>query len=68
MKHVLAQEGDRLDQIVYKYYGTLDHLNSVMLANAELMKKSVLEDKDIVYLPDYTVSKASEDDGVNLWQ
>lgn len=68
MKHVLAQKGDRLDQIVYNYYGTLEPLNSVMLANAELMKKSVLEDKDVVYLPDYTASEASEDDGVNLWQ
>lgn len=67
MKHVIATQNDRLDTIVYTYYGTLDPLNEVMLANAHLMSKALLDAGDKVYLPEYTATVASESDGVSLW-
>lgn len=67
MKHVVASQNDRLDTIVYTYYGTLEPLNMVMLANAHLMSKTLLDAGDKVYLPTYTATKESESDGVSLW-
>ena len=68
MKHVVATQNDRLDAIVYIYYGTLEPLNVVMLANAHLMSKALLDDGDKVYLPEYKATNASESDGVSLWK
>lgn len=66
MKHTVALTGDRIDQIVYKYYGTLDVLNDVMQSNIHLISKPVLESGDVVYLPDIDTSEQSES-GVALW-
>lgn len=68
MKYVIATQNDRLDTIVYTYYGTLAPLNMVMLANAHLMSKVLLDDGDKVYLPQYMATDASESNGVSLWQ
>lgn len=68
MKYVGAMQNDRLDTIVYTYYGTLEPLNMVMLSNAHLMSKVLLDDGDKVYLPEYTTTDASESDGVSLWK
>lgn len=68
MKHVVASQNDRLDTIVYTYYGTLEPLGMVMLANAHLMSKTLLSVGDKIYLPDYTPTKESESDGVSLWK
>ncbi len=67
MKHFVATQNDRLDTIVYAYYGTLEPLNMVMLSNAHLMSKALLDDGDKVYLPPYIATKESESDGVSLW-
>ncbi|MDR0666875.1 MAG: tail protein X [Campylobacteraceae bacterium] len=44
-----AHKGERLDVIVYKYYGTLANFEQVLQLNARL--KPILEDKDVVLLP-----------------
>lgn len=67
MKHVIATQNDRLDTIVYTYYGTLEPLNDVMLANAHLMSKALLDAGDKINLPDYVAPATNESDGVNLW-
>jgi phage tail protein X len=49
MKKYIASEGERLDTIIYKHYGTLTVFAQVLAFNARL--KPILKDKDIVYLP-----------------
>lgn len=67
MKHKIATQGDRLDQIIYAYYGTLDVMNEVMMANVHLLRKAILDNGDKVYLPDMEVTAQAETAGVNLW-
>lgn len=55
MKQVTAQNGDRLDQIVYGEYGTLSYFEKVLDVNLHLSTKPVLDYGDIVNLPDITV-------------
>ncbi|MDR2100090.1 MAG: tail protein X [Campylobacteraceae bacterium] len=50
MVKYIAHTGERLDTIVYKYYGTLEQFEQILMLNARL--KPLLEDEDIVYLPD----------------
>lgn len=66
MIHTIATQGDRLDRIIYAYYGTLDVMNEVMMANAHLMKKTILDDGDKVYLPEIETTRP-EEQGVGLW-
>lgn len=66
MRHTVATQGDRLDQIIYAAYKTLDVMNEVMMANSHLMSKPILSDGDKVYLP--TIVKSLEPEkGVSLW-
>ncbi len=51
MAMIKAQRGDRLDQIVFKHYGTLDVYVEVLEENDHLINKMILEDGDIVNLP-----------------
>lgn len=67
MTQAVANQGDRLDQIIYAYYGTLDVMNEVMSANVHLLRKAILDTGDKVYLPDIDVTVQSEDTGVSLW-
>ncbi len=67
MNHTLATQGDRLDQIIYAHYGTLDVMNEVMMANVHLLHKAILDNGDKVYLPDIDVTPQSKTAGVNLW-
>lgn len=67
MKHTIATQGDRLDQIIYQHYDTLDVMNEVMIANVHLLRKAILDNGDKVYLPDIDVTPQSETEGVNLW-
>ncbi|MDD2267005.1 tail protein X [Sulfuricurvum sp.] len=66
MKHTVATTGDRLDQIIYQYYKTLDVMNEVLMSNVHLMSKPILDTGDKVYLPDIEVPEQPEN-GVNLW-
>lgn len=67
MRCVIATKNDRIDSIVYAYYGSLNPLNEVMMANAHLMSKPLLDDGDKVFLPTYEAETSSESDGVSLW-
>lgn len=66
MRHTVATQGDRLDQIIYTVYKTLSVMNEVMINNSHLMNKPILDDSDIVYLPDIMIS-AQHTQGVSLW-
>jgi phage tail protein X len=46
-----ALNDDRLDQIVFKHYGTLEVYIEVLESNDHLMNKVILEQNDIVNLP-----------------
>lgn len=66
MRHTIATQGDRLDQIIYAAYGTLDVMNEVMINNPHLMSKPVLDNGDKVYLPDI-IQTSQPETGVSLW-
>lgn len=66
MKYTVATKGDRLDQIIYQHYGSLDVMNVVMINNPHLMSTPILQSGDKVYLPDITKPEQSEL-GVSLW-
>ncbi len=56
MNKYMAVEGDRLDIIVFKAYGSIDAVvfDAVLDANEHLIKNSVLHAGDTVYLPEVT--------------
>lgn len=66
MKYAIATQGDRLDQIVYQYYKTLDVLGEVMMSNPDLLNKPILNEGDRVALPDIAI-EAQYETGVSLW-
>jgi len=66
LKTVTAYKGQRLDQIIYKKYSTLesDVVNAVLSVNVHLLNKLELEAGDVVYLPKI---EAKEPKGKHLW-
>jgi phage tail protein X len=66
MRHTIATQGDRLDQIIMAFYKTLTVMNEVMMSNSHLMNKPILDDGDKVYLPDIVAPTPTET-GVSLW-
>lgn len=66
MKYAIATQGDRIDQIVYQYYKTLDVMVEVMMSNPGLLNKPILDEGDRVALPDIVI-EAQAETGVNLW-
>ncbi len=67
MKTYTAQNGDRLDQIVYQEYNTLKVMDKVLEANIHLKHKVLLEDGDIVNLPVVTIEKETIKKVKTLW-
>ena len=67
MKTYTAQNGDRLDQIVYKEYKTLVVFDKVLEANPHLTTKVILEDNDKVNLPVLELPKATVKKVKSLW-
>lgn len=53
MNKYIANDGDRIDTIVYKTYGTLEPLWMVFEANRELLNCETLKSGDVVILPPY---------------
>jgi phage tail protein X len=51
MKQYKAENGDRLDQIIYKEYKTLSVFDKVIAYNPILATKPILSDGDLVNLP-----------------
>jgi len=66
VKQVKAYKGQRLDQIIYKEYKSLDKdiVNAVLSVNTKLLKKIELDAGDIVYLPKI---EKKESKGKYLW-
>jgi len=66
MREYVAAQGERLDQIIYREYKTLDKntLNEVLKANPHLLDKFTLDAFDKVYLPEIKIP--SNEDKV-LW-
>jgi phage tail protein X len=62
MYRYVAHEGERLDAIVYKHYGTLEVFAQVLATNARL--SATLKDGDIVYLPNLPKAVKKE---AELW-
>ena len=57
---VRAHEGTRLDELVYKHYGTLTPFTLVLEANPTLHAKKALEAGDEVVLPQWAPPKERE--------
>ncbi len=68
MNQYRAVEGDRLDIIVFKEYGSIDAVvfDAVLDANEHLLGSSVLKAGDIVYLPE-VVQNVDEKKTEALW-
>lgn len=62
MNKAIAKTGERLDQIIYSNYGTLEAFEQVLEANPHLLKKEILEIGDIVYLPNVVLEKVKKED------
>lgn len=67
MKEYIATQGERLDQIIYREYKSLDKnvVNEVLKANPHLLTKLVLDAFDVVYLPEIEIKPSIEDKA--LW-
>jgi len=66
MDFYIANDGDRLDKIVYKNYKDITVLENVMQFNNHLLGKLVLSAGDKVYLPTIN-KKAKVNTGKALW-
>ena len=64
MKKIKAKYLDRLDQIVFREYGDLNHFEKVLEANPKLANKIILNEGDIVNLPLFKIEKKKLD---SLW-
>lgn len=67
MKTVNAQAGDRLDQIAYLEYGTLDIFDKVFEANTHLATKVILDDGDVVNIPVIEIKRQTAKEVKSLW-
>jgi len=58
MNQYRANDGDRLDVIVFKNYGSIDAdvMNAVLDANEHLLGNAVLKAGDVVFLPEITTT------------
>jgi len=59
MNKYKANDGDRLDVIVFKNYGSIDAdvIDAVLDANEHLLENAVLKAGDIVFLPEITTTQ-----------
>lgn len=68
MNQYRAVDGERLDTIVFKAYGSIDSyvMTAVMAENEHLLNTSRLSAGDIVFLPELTI-KQDESEAKALW-
>ncbi len=57
MMQTKAKYGERLDQIVFREYKTLDYFEKVLEANPKIANKMFLDEGDIVNLPILKIDK-----------
>lgn len=60
MDRYVANDGDRIDSVVYRTYGTLEPLWMVLESNRELLGREVLQSGDVVVLPLYKTKPKEE--------
>lgn len=65
MNQVIASDNQRLDEIVYKEYGTLEFFVDVLEKNQHLTNKVILKMGDVVNLPVVIKTKVVKED--SLW-
>jgi len=65
MVRYIAKEGERLDVIIYAYYGSLTAFEEVLGKNIHLANKVELNLGDIVYLPN--IKQTPINNGISLW-
>ncbi len=65
MREVIPKNGERLDEIVFKEYGTLDFFEKVLSENQKLSNKIFLSEADIVYLPQIEIVSSNKQE--TLW-
>ncbi|MDD2895556.1 MAG: tail protein X [Aliarcobacter sp.] len=65
MKELTAKNGERLDEIVFREYGTLDFFEKVLSENQKLSKKIFLDESDIIYLPEIMIVSSKKQE--TLW-
>lgn len=66
----IAKDGERLDQIVFNYYGSTLPVEMVMSDNPQLLHKITLDAGDKVLLNEYTINTVKDlptGEGVALW-
>jgi hypothetical protein len=67
MDKYIAKTGDRLDTVLFVYYGSLDFLNEFLETNYHLLLKDIV-DGDIIYLPDFSIPIVEDENaGASLW-
>ncbi len=66
MSEYIAKEGERLDQIVFRVYGSLEYFEEVLRANIHLAAKRELSAGDVVRLPDMDTNVKSVEEKA-LW-
>lgn len=57
MKEIKAKDYERLDQIVFREYQTLDYFEKVLEQNPKIANKMFLDEGDIVNLPIFKIDK-----------
>lgn len=67
MRTYTAQNGDRLDQIVFKEYGSLKVFEKVVEANPGLKNRTILQDGEVINLPVVTIEKTKIKEVKTLW-
>lgn len=67
MTNYTAKDGDRLDEIVYQNYGSLQPMDLVLIENSDLLSTTHLYAGDTVYLPDWEPPKAKTE-AKRLWK
>ena len=65
MKELTAKNGERLDEIVFREYGTLDFFEKALSENQKLSKKIFLDESDIIYLPEIMIVSSKKQE--TLW-
>lgn len=60
MNSYIANDGDRIDIVVFKAYESLDNFFEVLEVNQHLLGKETLDSGDIVYLPIFEVKPKEE--------
>jgi phage tail protein X len=66
MDKINAFDGERLDQITYRFYGDIDMFEEVVDNNPNLLDRIFLNSNDVVNMPG-RIEKPNIKEVINLW-